>query len=282
MAQGGSKASAWSVAVALVAVMLMLWAAIFLRVWGAKPPAPSDSRPVASAPAAPSATVPAAAPTLEPKTDEGRSASRIATMLSDARVAAEKIRVSGLTATPEQKEQAASVEREAEDLARKLAESLRKNPQAWPDVLDVGARLEDLKVAVRLGSIMAEAMDDTGEGVCSTQVLRHALARGRQVAATALAGGKTLESIVALIDATDRDGDGNVRYSAVTSLAQRRVGASPDLQHSIESALRRRAQSDTDEYIRGIAKNLVEPGPAPAGSRPPVKKRTFAGASPQK
>jgi hypothetical protein len=276
MAASRGSVGAW---VALGASALFLAVAIAYRFrTAAPPPAPAPPSTGTPRPAAPN--VPAKA---EPKSAEGRAALKIAGILSEARSREMQRRAAGAPATPAEKVEAERREREAQDASALLVESLHKNPASWPEVLDLVSMTEDLKVALQLAARLGEAMDAMAEPLIAARVTRHAVARMRQVAATALAAGKTPDSLTALIDAADRDADGGVRLAAVTSLAQRRLGSSPETQLSIESALRRRAQSDGDDYIRQVSKNLVDPQPPPGASRPDTaKKRLLPPSAPPK
>jgi hypothetical protein len=207
------------------------------------------------------------APSFEPSSAEGKAAVRARVLLSQARAAVAKQRASAGAEAAGAKEAADVLEREAREAAKLLQEGLRNHPEAWPEVIEVASRTDDLKVALGLGELMAQAMEATGERLCAGR-LGQAAVRGRQVAAAALAGGTSRESLTALADAAERDGDGGVRLEAVKSLAQRRLGASAETQSLIESALRRRADADADAYVRQVARNLVEPQRPPATRRP--------------
>jgi hypothetical protein len=206
----------------------------------------------------PAPRAPSPIPALQPATAEGRATVELAALLSSLR-------------RPDlAKAEAESVEREAQARSARLVDDLGRRPESWPEVVELATGAEDLKVALRLAATLGAS--GGGEALWVERLSPSGPVRRRQVAATALAGGTTASSLNALVGASDGDRDAGVRLAAVASLAQRRLGATPESAGAIEQALRRRSESDPEAHVREVARNLLTPTPPP-GLRPPPRKK---------
>jgi hypothetical protein len=208
-------------------------------------------------------------PPPQPETSEGKATLRIAGLLSDLRRKTLERRVAGRPSSASEAADTERMEGEVLELSTRLLDDLRRNPGSWSEVIHLATWTDDLKVALRLATLLGAAGDSSSEALWTNQMVAGSVAKERHVAATALAGGTSIESLNALISAADRETDAGARLAAITSLAQRRIGApSPALALSIEDALRRRAENDPDPQLRQVARTLVAPTPRPGTVNP--------------
>jgi hypothetical protein len=174
---------------------------------------------------------------------------------------------------------AASLEREAQDLGRRLQAELKADPSLWPSMVEILNSLDDLEAAGKLLGMVVDAMDDAAERAFIDALRSGSTVHSRRLAVAALVRRSSAASLSALMDAARSDPSPLVRMDALRALALRRDQAGSDaVKASVEDFWRSQVGAEQDPELQNMARRLlgepIDPIPAPRpSSRPGIKIR---------